>query len=459
MLQCGGWSMADVTFHPKDAEGKATPVFSSDVAVMLGTLQELGFSIRTDTDASISVKDGRKGDLTFKGFTVTPQYSLIAGGVDRHVQLVHRAAILDSLKMAIYQWLGDDWAETKLLIKADSWAGRFKEATQFLVEVGQQYWERTLTPADLELTAQQHKTNQAALKLWYELLDNSMDSTHSEGLALLAGNAENAEMLHRGVGLTILAYLTASSDGFWNVLSQLCSAFQLLYVPDKALGMGKLIMLKDVMANPEPLEVPITGCTFINGSTGIVPLQQVLIRAKGSSEFAVTGETEDPQVISAWPEEPENTSGQVLTTSLPAWIVPVESISSTPQTVVMPVAEPGMYDPVNIGHYNQKTSQILKRTRRAMQDCVDKLLSEYARNLYCDRCLGGTSFQATIPLDLRAVPGRRYTVTSGKKKLFEGFLAAVSHGLEIAAGGGQGQAMSRLQFTHVELGEFELPHK
>ena len=83
-----------------------------------------------------------------------------------------------------------------------------------------------------------------------------------------------------------------------------------------------------------------------------------------------------------------------------------------------------------------------------------QFLEEYAQSLYIDRCLAGSSFTATVPLDLTWEPGDRYTVLSSGDKLFTGFLAQVTHTATVEPG--SGTASTRLDFTHVELGDFKL---
>jgi hypothetical protein len=456
MLQAGAWATAEIQFHPRDAEGKATRVFSRDVAKLLGAIQTRCFSNRTEPDASITMDDGNKGSLSFKGFSVSPQYMLVAGMVDRKVMLVHRAAMLDALKLGIYQWQGSDWNAQNKPANGVSWAARIKSATEFLVKNGASKWKE-LSNSDLELKAQQHQQNQKLLPLWYSLLEDSAEATTSEGLAKL--NSELADNINRGLGSTILDYLSSSSDGFWSTISQLCSTFQLLYVPGTGDSAGRLIRLRDVLGKPQDMEVDIVECSFTNGSTGVVPLQQVLVQGKGDAKWNNTDE-KPPQTLAGWPERPENTTGQVLLTALPQWLMPLEAVAGgafVPASVR--TAAPGISDTINIKTYQEKFSSIIQRSRLVQSEAVLMLLREYVRNLYSDRCLAGTGFSMTVPLNLKAQPGTRYTVKEGSDTLFEGFLASVTHTMEIPPGGAQGSAATRLQFSHVELGDFKVPGK
>jgi len=455
-LQAGAWSVAEVRFHPRDAEGKATKVFSADVARTLGKLQELAFSQRDEPDAEIVIEDGQNPGVAFQGFTVSPSFSLIAGHIERKAMLVHKAALLDALKTGVYSWKGV-WTDDRDPVVGTSWADRIKKATEFMIKYGRDDWGY-LSLADREIMAQQHQQNMKLLPMWYELLDNSVTSTASTGLGVLTQNMAQAKLVNLGISTTLMSYLMASRDGFWNTINQLCSAFQLLYVPDASMGMGRLIRLRDVLAEPRQLQLGITDSGFRHSGGGIIPLQQVLVRSMGDPTFPPGDPTDRPQVIAAWPEQPNNTSGQVLETSMPQWLIPLNAVSPTQVVpVTTPTDVPGDEDPVDIDDYDQTVSTVLAKSRKAMDKSVKALLSEYARNLYCDRCLAPASFPLSVPLDTSLVPGDRYNVVSAEGRLFEGFLAQVTHNLEIAPGGGQGQAVTRLMFSHVELGDFKVP--
>ena len=373
------------------------------------------------------------------------------------MELVHEAALVDGLKTGIYNWNGVTWSDKSAKIAADSWAIFIKNIYKFLYENGRKDWGN-LNAADTEIAAQQHTVNKTLNPIFERILDDSSKTTQSDALASLSSGGGSTLTPHvNGIGRVMLSYLTASREGFWATINQLCAAFQLLYVPPTtAATYGHLVRLQDaLMAEPIGKELSLLSCSFKMATDSVLPLQQVIIRSNGQSEFAFSdNKTMKPRTLVVWPKTASRTTGQVLYTSVPGWLLSTSSLDpNKPEAVAIAFSAPGHTDVVNIDDYKGK-NEIASKVFVTSDTQLVKFLEEYAQALYIDRCLAGSSFTASVPLDLTWEPGERYTITSSGDKLFTGFLAQVTHTATVEPGAGN--ASTRLDFTHVELGDFKL---
>lgn len=456
-LRVGSWASGSISFHPKDAEGKATKVFSSDVSKVLGQIQKQGFSDRTQADAAITLTDGNGGTLKFPGLVTSPSYRMQPGNLDRTMDLVHEAALIDGIKTGIYNWPGVVWAYKAKSVTADSWSRFILNAYNFLYDNGRQDW-RNLSAVDREITAQAHSNNASLHKIWGEILTASEATTKSNALSKLVASGGATLSPHiNGIGRTLLAYLTASREGFWATINQICSAFQLVYVPPTTSApYGHLIRLQEVLKS-EPIgkELPILSCSYKLATDSVLPLQQVIVRSGGQSIFAFSDtKTNQPRAIVVWPKSATRTTGQVLYTTVPTWLLSTSSLDpNEKETSKITLSPPGTKDEVDINAYKGK-NEVATKVYTTADTLLVEFLEEYAQALYIDRCLAGSTFTASTPLDLTWEPGERYTITSGGEQLFTGFLSQVTHSASVEPG--NGQASTRLDFTHVELGDFKL---
>lgn len=452
-LRIGGWASASVSFHPPDADGQATKVFSKDVAQVLGQLQKKGFEDRFEADAKVTMSDGAGGNLMFNGLTTAPGFTMMPGVLARTVELVHAAALIDGIDSGIYNLRGALWDENQQNIGADSWSMFIYQAFELLFDKGRYGWDK-LNPLDAAVMDQKHRLNGKLEPILSNILNVSAKTTGSQALTKMMANSNT--VLKNSIGLTLLSYFGSCREGFWGFLNQMCSAFQLIYIPPTGDDYGMFIRLQDALtAAPVSKELSLTQCGYSSQASSVLPLQQVLITVSGASLWAFGNTTDLSKTMAVWPKSTERSTGQVFRTSLPAWLIPKSSMDVTKaRPITVTLKAPGADELVSIEAYKGKDA-LSKKVEKASDELLNEFASEYTRALYIDRCLAGSSFTVTTPLDVTWRPGTRYSVTDGGAPLFTGFLAMVQHTAQVEPG--QGQARTKLDFTHVELGDFKLP--
>lgn len=444
---------ATVSYHPTDKPVQR--IMTSDLANAMGAMQGLGFSNRTAPDATITIEDG-EDTLTFKGLVTGPTMSNAVGQVERSARVVHEVALLDTLNAGIYQYDHGDMFSSDSLATGDSWSARLQAATDFLVKTGQDRFS-DYSGADRELIAQQHQLNQSlGLPIWKAILGASGEFTASEALKKLAGGTPQSLVINNGIGNAILSTLMGSTNRFWQTLDYLCSMFQLVYVPD--FDKGYLIRMREMIAgSPVDMSVGAVDVNMDGGNPDILPIQQVLLRSACLQTWPQEP-SDKPQIIAGWPESSGST-GQVMEQAMPHWLVPYDVLGPTGRPGSVASAAPGINDPVDIGSYKSGSNSILKRARKALNESVQELLTEYARNLWADRSLAGSTVNFSVPMSTKWMPGKRYRITAPDTgaPLFTAFLAGVSHNMSLSSGQGSMPTTS-LRFTHAQLGSFELPN-
>jgi hypothetical protein len=283
-------------------------------------------------------------------------------------------------------------------------------------------------------------------------------TTKSKGLEDLESGGSSTLALNNGIANAILGALLQPSERFWQTLDLLASMFHLIYVPDELYG--KLINASEAVdSEPREISPSIGSVEFKDNGGGILPVAQVLIRAAALTTWPRNADP-DRQIIDGWPESPVS-AGLDTTLPLPGWLTPADSLGPVAKPQPVPVGPPGISDPLDITSYKGGSSTVVARARKAINPIVRQFIRDYARSSWLDRALtrSSVSFSVKLTPDLR--PGYRFRVLDPltKKPLFTGFLASVTHSVEVASGEGGGRASTSLQFTHVEMGSFSLPGK
>lgn len=452
-MNVGQPPQAEVSYHPTDKP--VVRIMSGELATKMGEMQGLGFSNRTAPDTTITIEDGKE-TLTFKGLVTGPAMSSAVGVVERSARVIHEVALLDTLNAGIYQYDHGDMFSSDSLASGDSWSARLQAATDFLVKTGVDRFP-DFSGADRELIAQQHQLNESlGLPIWKDILSASNEFTASEALKKLAGGTPQSLVINNGIGNAILSTLMGSSNRFWQTLDYLCSMFQLVYVPN--FERGYLITMREMVAG-SPVDMPVGAVDVrMDGSSpDLLPIQQVLLRSACLRTWPQEPE-DKPQIIAGWPEAAGST-GQVMEQAMPHWLVPYDTLGPTGRPTSVASAAPGINDPVDIQSYRSGSNTILRRARKALNEAVQELLTEYARNMWVDRSLAASTVNFTVPMSTKWLPGKRYRITSPDdgSTLFTAFLAGVTHSMSLTSGQGS-MPSSSLRFTHAQLGSFELPN-
>ena len=457
----GAPASCSIKMHPKAGKNALVKVLTTDMANELGKIQSAAFSVRSSPDTSVVINDGIGNTLTFPGYIATPGFTHLPGAVDRGATLVHQTGMWDGFNTSIYQWGMDAYASMEQADGGTSWASLILFSINTLIQYGMANWQSdTASDTDKALRSQVHATNLTLLPGIREMLTNSIATTSSDSLKSVASDPSAGQSVLNSIVSTMINYMLTSRGGFWDILTQICSSFQLVYIPRPS-GYGILSTLTQaVVGSPKTLEMGMTGAEYESASGRRLPLQQVFLQMASTSYAPQTQSSAsgDPvtTLIAGWPSNTTQVTGSIMETPLPGWLSmsqrmmdPRPDAPSLGETV----NSPGEGEAVDFSDFNTKAAKTITYFQLADKARI-ALSTEYTRNIYNDTCLAQSVFRLYRPLDVRWQAGQRYTVTSGGNAIFTGFLAGVTHTMSIS---NQGAASTSLTFTHVTIGQFKLP--
>lgn len=458
----------------EDASSKSQTVFSETAAKLMGKCQTAAFSVRDAPDTTLTVKvthkpSGEKGDkgsstsLEMQGYLTSPTFLLDTLSVRPGFAMVDRGAILANLRLDIYQTssprsnandpLSSGLHSVSKRVTSPNLATRFKELTERLID----YWQRNKSnsnqTAGNKLKEERHQLNlKGPLAAWYDLLDNSTSMMNFACLEKLA----TQEPANVAFNTEILSILRGVSRDFQEILSSLCATFQLMQIPAKDGGPGRLARIYDLMTGKEePLTLPATSI-LLNGDSfhDLLPLQQVLVTGVPRagvhvlpSYYMANQLDAGNYLVGGWPKSQVSASGDVAIVPLPSYMNDIAAALGTEKEGASPPADDKL---------QAMRTRVSDLAKAFLNDTVDKMVEDYARTLYFDMAFGGTSVSISVPADLSLWPGQRYAVRNPQgEPLFVGFLSGVQHGFNRGAEGGH--AGTTCNFTHILFAGFTPP--
>lgn len=451
------------------AEG-ANQMLSADVAQLMGESQDLTFSSRSSADATVTVNDGAGGSITVRGFTTGPSFSLMRGDARPSIRVASAASALEHLKLDIYtprlgSEEGGEGSATEYNGPADkvedgNLASRLETLTKRMISI----WEanRDLEEDDTSsaILTNRHELNTSnvegagsPLSIWYAMLKNSVQNLNHPWLRKLSENPSYNQTFNEAIVTT----LRSRAPGFSHTLAQLAQDFQIMSVPGKDGGPGEFKMIRDRVLGEEKTLQMSTASFNANAAQpqGLFPVKQVIMRDSlgvahmpNKKEGGPSINNSQGQILSAWPRSANTAAGDLLTIS-PTFYM----------THVLQMAAPTESDGDKAEDYNRYASTLATLSEKAVryQDrVIAKMTEDFCRSVYVDRALRATQATITVPMDLSVWPGDRYKMVDGNgSALFSGFLSRVDHTLARSRGGGE--ASTRLSFTHIQFGGFQLP--
>lgn len=452
-------------FSGEKASEGVTPVLASGAAELMGRCQRIAFTSRSTPDCSVTLEDGRGGTLDCEGFLASPSYQMDRRQIRPLFEFVGASSVMESLKLDIYtpRFSGKDGESAPLStgrmmvqdeVKDPNLANRLSSLTDKLVR---RWLDNRATENASSLSAalkdQRHASNMAGpLDAWKRLLANSAGDLDNEWLPRMADNPA----FNSGFNNELVAILRGMNGGFGNVLASLMGAFQMVMVPSRDGGPGRLIYLDEMLfGEPEDL-VLSSDSVFLAGGDGsdLLPVQQVLMRGipvmatmltrdRGAGFVAGEG-----MVVGGFPAEGVQATGGVEFVSAPFYL---EKIMSWFSTKDPEGSGPASYEKLKAG-----MDRLVKLGRSYRDSMVNKMVTDYCRCAYVDRALGASSSSITMPADLSLWPGKRYRVRNpAGDELFTGFLSGVNH--NFVRGRGIGNASTTLNFGHITFTGFSLP--
>ena len=467
-IAVGGPPSASIRLHKRvDAAQSATSVLSGEIAAKLGASQKQLFASKNGPDSVISMSDGAGNTLEFKGYVSSPTFSLVMGNVGFNYNLQHESAVLGAYRSSIYtnfiliggKWeVGNPVAKYLEKIGAEvnypSVSRRIKKLHEMMLD----NWSSKMEGLDaytIDVNQAIHALNERLKHYWFDILEASHDSTAWDSLGELT-EADNKVVtgIHNTINAYILAVLQRNTQNFYATIAELCSSFQMLWVPTLgAKAFGKFIRFKDVITdNAESKTIQVKSTSICAGNRNILPVTHAVVMGPYAVNYLEGSPNPNigSQAVAVWPHTIYE-GGQVFSDSGPPWIGPA----------LMKDPDPSKANETKIKldlSLCQSAHTNLADTIVKINDKKLKILEEWARNNYVFSSLSEATAEIPTLLDLSLQPGTCYRVLNGNGEyLFTGFLSQVTHIMETESQ--QPQVESVLVFTHVQASGFTFPHK
>ncbi len=460
-LVSGGLSTASVTLHEegKATDGAAIDALNIDHTARVGAAQAVIFTARPDPDSTITIEDGQKHTLAFKGYLSNPSYRVGPGDVGAVRNVTHESVKLSGYRGNIYTFSpsqrdgvgsGDESTMPFMEFKSSNLGTRFMEVLDFQIARWQASDKSAEAPFSREVKEAWHTLNQGIYPDLQKVMQNSKGAVWDTFEAMLPSD-------HYKVSSFVREVILQQSDTFFSNLSLFEEGFQFQFVPSFTPdgGLGQFVSWYDIGRAPgAALSLPITSFQLSAGDKNFLPVTHVFLggslcqRWRGSSGYG-QGPVPTPTLV-AWPETPY-AGGKILSNSGPPWL---DQVEPDPEQGFQTQAD--SQDGLDLDSYQSGRASVNKFIGEITDTVKAPILKDWARNLYSFAALANSTTTFSIPLDVSIFPGQRYRVSNMKGALlFNGFLAQVSHSVAVAPKRGEGT--TTLAFTHVEAGSFTLP--
>jgi hypothetical protein len=448
------FARVDLRYHNKTETNKAISAVPETLSQELAADQKIMFEAAEGAD--ISIEDGLGGTLKFKGYQTNSSYEITPGAIGYAASIVHNSAVLDTLQTSVYKHGNTYFRDVASLPKGgEKYSSWMSVVLEKMISSWDAHVNGTSTVLDDLSKAEYvraHENNARGLAAFRKYLAACNDPNPK-----LSAFAESSEFL-KAMNLTIFNTYGNSYGSFLQTIQQLGLQFQTIYVPDLGDGVGTSIVSSSLVKQELSKKVHILSMLLSAGAKNIIPMTQVILSA-GPSTYWRADETKKANkflpgtTVSVFP--PGTTQGRVYVVSAPGWL----PTSITPRLSAADIeAGKGSPDPAA---YGDKRTMQDEKARNNMKKPVRDMMDEWAKNVYVDMALADSVAQITVPLDLTWELGKVYKVTTtgakGQKfkKLFTGFLSAMSHNLSSIHD--SPHAYTSLMFTHVQGEGFTLP--
>jgi hypothetical protein len=410
---------------------------------------------RTSPDSTITMKDGRGGSLTFKGYLASFGVNVSRYAAYAEYKVIHESAPLSAFRMDAYksrQYETKKVEDMKDVITGGAPAVMIQNVINKLIardepKVKEESKDRSVIRQKLKAI------NKPLIPILEKILKNS--DYELEGLAgILSGKDTYAsqETVRRQLYTLIAQMLNAPTSDFFEVLNLLQEEFQMLWVPSVKPGeYGKFIGQNEQHPDKVKGSVSVegTGLNIQGGSTYILPVKGTML-AGTYPNTDTKDTTPDPDkydnVVLIYPESAEEfKGGRMTTTQGPVWL---PTYLGTPQKKEKPPTSNQTKEGVSLSKAKETTVSLKSTVDNFASGSVTTILENWTKNAYMRDSLQNTSTLHTL-LDLTIEPGKAVNVTAGGSRLFTGFLSQVSH--DLAIDGDNGSAQTVLNFSHVRF--------
>jgi hypothetical protein len=405
-------------------------------------------------DITIKFSDGRTSNpITFTGYMAAPILTISKYNSRDQFTVVGDDSALDGLDMSIYKadspsTRQDEKSALKPLVTAAD--GNIPYLAYGVTAVLEKNYEATLNMlGDNErvLMARQHELNSGEPSLmWLHILQNSNAVYETLQEAIKNNKALGLHMTEK-----MSQIIRQKSSGFWSVLNNLMSTYQLYYKPAWT-GSGGLFRA-DKRVNETALEATVhpTALSLADGSSRILQVGGVVLTAPGlpgrlRSDEKQSTQNSPPPIIAQYPIP--ILPGYIHKEMPPAWLLTGDSVPSVIAPSELPALSSGRKVLSVLDYATFKEGAILAHA--TTNDKARGVLTEYCKVLYDSLRLADSTAEITIPLDVSFQVGERYKFKNGLgEAMFEGFLNGVVHSIDLREGK-ELESFTQLSITHVQ---------
>lgn len=400
-------------------------------------------------DTSLSVHDGKGGELLLEGFVAAPALTLTGDRTEEEIMILGKDSALMSLDLSIYsagsasvrtQKTNSQLSKLQLTATGDL-VDILSEVTNVLVRNYGSVLAGEGSASSKLMLSRQHQINQGPpLQTWREILHES-EVIYDAWTRLLESKEKGA---YAAALVDRIATIVQTSNGsFWDTIMRLNAEFLMFYRPSYS-GHGQLVRMDDKTRSNIPKTIDRVGMSIIDGSTKLLALGGVVIKGVGGeSTRTQTDQSTTSHIVGYYPEVLR--PGYLLTIPMPPWL---GKISSSRPAVVRAsangVGDDDVYSVINyVKGQKSEQNEILETG-----EIVEGILNEYAKVAF--NAVAGDEVTATIrmPLDLTVEPGYRLQLRTSSGDLFSAFVHGVTHQVELSAGR-QLLSQTTLNLTHL----------
>ena len=424
---------------------------SKEVIDSIRERQQKRLAGRTAPDITIDASDGNGGNLHFTGYMAAPVLEISTSSVSDQFTVVGVDAALDGLDLSIYLAgaTGERAKENRDGLDPIPSASSgdvpkmLSEITEVLVANYEFSLEMEQQDIMVRLLEIQHEINtDAPLDLWREILKGS-DAVYESWAAGVA----QCDAIADALAERAMNMLCQKTSGFWQVVNGLMSSYQLFYKPNTDTS-GKLLLASKKVGEPQgSVDISTTVVNVSDGSSRILQPGGVVM-ISGSTPGARAAENYTPPSIVAMYPDPL-LKGYIHRESPPAWMVDDAGISVLGSEVDKTADDEEESTTVNLSlddHQARTTSGDAQQEK--VRGVSTGMMTELCKVMFEDLQLADSTASFSIPLNFNVEVGTRTTFTTGDGGTFTGFVAGLSHNLDLRQGK-ELDSFTQLSITHI----------
>lgn len=442
------WPRLSLTVYPPVSDKKAVKPTQSEIISKMAQWQKKMFSERGGTEVSVNItvkNDDKAGTFKFKGLITGPTYDISSNGAAMTIECVPEYAQVDALSYSIYSPPIDSLPLQSLCNLTD--AGTICNFIKMKQEeLRTEFSPDSLTEAeDKAYRLSQHNINEKVAKYFEELLKTS-DSEAKFGWTEIL---DNLKLDDTNLSSTISQLLMQSAGPFCGVIDKMAEVFGCMYVPTWE-KIGYFMNTYNLLKQPQTLEIETVGMSIsaVSGFGMLPPGFVSVVSPYGTHEMLPLGETNSFVVYPK--ENAEKGIGVMYQTQGPCWINDIVVDQEAADAVLSRTKSTSVNE-------SKKTAEQDKKKKKKKKKDNLQILERWGKAKYINIALASSTVDIVTPLTFKPEVGKYYIVKDkGGPVLFKGLLAGISHSISTARGGAA--AHTNLQFSHVQLSGFELPH-